>query len=83
MPQKKIERNPLQSLNLQFNVKKRIAITLQNIAQPRQLRNLLGRRARYINSAHLRIMANHRLFIFCQSHIELKPIAPIGQCVVE
>jgi len=45
--------------------------------------NLLRRGAGNLKSRCLRVVADYRLFIFSDAHIELKAVAPIGQSLVE
>src|SRR5215467_7514511 len=83
MPEKQVERDPLQSFNLEFNIEKRIAIALQNVPQPRQFGKLLRRCTRNVVSGDLRVMDDNRLFILGEANVKFESIAAIGQSSIE
>src|SRR5271169_594564 len=83
VPEKQVEQDSLQALDLQFDIEKRIAVTLENIPQPGQLGKLLRGSAGNLESSDLRVMADHRLFIGSEAHIEFKAVATVGQSLIK
>ncbi len=77
--EEEIKDDSLQPLDLQFNVKKRIAVALEHVAQPGQLGSLLRECAGNIIAGELRIVADHRLFVLGKAHVKFKAIAAVSQ----
>src|SRR5579863_10007696 len=83
IPEKKIHHGSFQTFDLQFNVEKRLAVPLQNIAQPRELRHLLRGNTFDLIPPSLGIMADHCFKVRREPYIKFKSVPAVRQSTIE